>query len=188
MPNLINRLILAQYQDHVAKSPALLLVSMGGVTIPEVQPLRGKLAKHGAKLRMARNSLLRRSLAESGFEFSPEALSGNLGVISGSLESIIHASKVLTEPDIKKAGKIKVKGGVFEGRQLSVADCAELASMPDMNTLRSQIVGCVQGPLRSLASLLNALPSGVARVIQAHADAAPNPSSEGTSAGAPPSA
>ncbi len=173
MPNLINRLVYNQYQNEVASAQALLLVSMTGVTIPEVQPLRGKLAKQGAKLRIVRNNLLHRSLAEKGFEFDAAALAGNLGVITGSAEAIIGASKVLTEPEVKKPGKIKLRGGVFEKRQLSVAECAQLADVPDMHTLRGQLVGCIQAPLRSLASLVNALPSGVARVIQAHADSSP---------------
>ena len=173
MPNLINRLVYGQYKNDVATAQALLLVSMTGVTILEVQPLRGKLAKHGAKLRIVRNSLLYRSLAEKGYEFDAAALAGNLGVITGSAEAIIGASKVLIEPEVKKPGKIKLRGGVFEQRQLSVAECAELANVPDMRTLRGQLVGCIQAPLRGLAILVNALPSGVARVIQAHADSAP---------------
>jgi large subunit ribosomal protein L10 len=167
---LINKLVFTQYQKEIAGSEALLLVSMGGVRIPEVQPLRGKLAKHGARLRVARNRLLRRSLAERGFEFPASATSGNLGVIYGSPEAIILASKVLEEPEVKKAGKVKILGGVFERRQLTAAEALALASVPDMRTLRGQLVGCIQAPLRSLASLLQALPSGVGRVIQARVD------------------
>jgi ribosomal protein L10 len=47
-----------------------------------------------------------------------------------------------------------------------------LADVPDKQTLRAQLLGVLQGPARGLASVLNALPSGVARVLQARVDAA----------------
>ena len=56
--------------------------------------------------------------------------------------------------------------------QLDAADAVALADVPDKQTLRAQLLGVLQGPARGLATVLDALPSGVARVLQARVDAA----------------
>jgi large subunit ribosomal protein L10 len=172
MPNLVNRLITAEYDGILGRAQGMLVISLGGVTVKELEKLRGQLAKDGARIRMVRTSLLRRALAEKGYEASPELLAGNTGIAYGSIEAAIASAKHLTAPEVKKAGKIAIRGAVFDGALLGPRDALALASLPDMNTLRSQLVGCLQGPLRALAATLAALPSGTARVLQARADAA----------------
>jgi large subunit ribosomal protein L10 len=148
----------------------LLLVSMGGLTVAESESLRGSMAKKGVKFLVVRNSLVRRVLKAQGYTFPEGAIAGNLAVAYGPAEAAIHAEKLVTTPENKKAGKLKLTAGVFDGSVLGARDAAALADVPDQDTLRAQIVGCIQGPSRSLAALLQALPGGMARVMQARAD------------------
>jgi len=182
MPNLVNRLITAEYEDVLGKSEGVIICTLGGVTVHELEAIRGELAKEGVRLRMVRNSLLRRVLAERGFEASPEMLAGNIGVTVGSIEGTIHAAKVLTSPEVRKAGKLKLRGAIFDGSMMGPADAVLLAGLPDKKTLRGQLVGCIQGPVRGLVSLLNALPSGTARVLQARIDSQSGGESEAPAA------
>jgi large subunit ribosomal protein L10 len=170
MPNLVNRLILKVYGKEFAKAEGAILCSLGGVTVKELEKIRRDLAKEGAKLRMLRNALARRAFAERGFELTAEMLAGNVGVAYGSVEATIHAARVLTAPEIKKAGKIALRGAIFDRQLIGSADAVALANLPDKLALRAQLVGCIQGPLRGLAATLNGVPSGLARVLQAHAD------------------
>jgi large subunit ribosomal protein L10 len=176
MPNLVNRLLSSEYDGVLGKSEGVIILTMGGIGVHELERIRGELAKEKVRLRMVRNSLLRRAMAERGFEATPAMLAGNIGVAVGTLEGAIHAAKVLTSPEIKKAGKLQLRGAIFDGALLGPADAVLLAGLPDKRTLRGMLVGCIQGPLRGLAALLNALPSSTARVIQAHADSQPQPS------------
>ena len=173
MPNLVNTLISADYARIFSAAEGVLVLSSGGLTVVETEALRVKLGEAGVRLRMVRNSLARRALAELGYEFPAETFAGNVGVALGSTEGIVHAAKVLTSPEVRKAGKIKLLGALFDGAQLSGADAQALAGVPDKRTLRAQFLGVLQGPARGLASLLNALPAGMARVLQAHIDSQP---------------
>jgi large subunit ribosomal protein L10 len=183
MPNLVNTLIAAEYAKLFSASEGLLVLTTGGLTVPETEALRAKLAEAGVRLRMVRNSLARRALAEHGYEFPAATFSGNVGVAVGSTEGTVHAAKVLTSPEVRKAGKIKLLGAVFDGAQLSAADAQALAGVPDKLTLRAQFLGVLQGPARSLASLLNALPASMARVLQARVDAQPSAGESSSEAG-----
>lgn len=172
MPNLVNKLVADEYGRLLGSTEGLLIVSASGLSVQETEALRIRLSEGGARLRMVRNSLARRALAELGHEFPADTFVGNVCVAYGSTEASVHAAKVLTAPEVRKAGKITLRGALFDGSQLSAADAEELAGVPDKQTLRAQLLGVLQGPARGLVTLLDALPAGLARVLQAHVDAA----------------
>jgi large subunit ribosomal protein L10 len=171
MPNLVNRLITSEYDGLLGRSQGVLVIALGRVTVKELEPLRVQLARSGGRIKMVRTSLMRRALAEKGFEVSAEMLAGNTGIAYGSIESTIAAAKLFTSPEVKKPGKITLRGAIFDGALLGPRDALALADLPDMLTLRGQLAGCIAGPLRALVTTLHALPSGTARVLQARADA-----------------
>jgi large subunit ribosomal protein L10 len=171
MPNLVNRLISTEYQGLLARAQGVLVISLGGVTVKELEKLRNQLAKDGGRIRMIRTSLMRRTLAEKGFEASAEMLAGNTGIAYGSIEATIAAAKLMTSPEVKKPGKITIRGAIFDGALLGPRDALALADLPDMKTLRGRLVGCIAGPLRGLVTTLDGLPAGTARVLQARVDA-----------------
>lgn len=182
MPNVVKKLVTAQYEDTFQQAEGLILVSLAGLTVAETESLRATLDQNGAGLRMVKNSLARRVLAAQGYEFSDEALAGNVAIAYGSAEATITAAKVFAKSDLKKAGKVSLRAGVLEGNALSPADAEALADVPDKDTLRAQLVGVIQAPLRGLAASLAALPGGLARVLQAHVDAAGGAQGEGGAA------
>jgi large subunit ribosomal protein L10 len=173
MPNLVKRLVTAKYDREFSSAEGMVVVAMGGVSVKELEKLRGSMAKQGVKLRMVRNSLATRVLKERGLEFGAGVIAGNVGIAYGDTEATIHAAKLLTTPELKKSGKLALRGGMLEGRVLNPKDTAALADVPDKNTLRAKILGCLQGPGRGLVTLLAANPSAMARVLQARADQAP---------------
>lgn len=183
MPSLLKKLITSEYERDFAKADGMVVVSMERVTVKELEKLRRQMVPHGVRLRMVRNSLVRRVLKERGIEFNESVISGNVGFAYGTAEAAIHAAKLLTTPEIKKSGKLALRGGVLEKTVLSPADTMALANVPDKNTLRAQLVGCIQGPGRSLVTLINANQSALVRVMQARIDKAP-PEPD-ASAGAP---
>jgi len=120
---------------------------------------------------MVRNTLAKRALQSAGIEIPDDVFQGNIAIACGGAEEAIHAAKVLTEPAVKKAGKVEVKAGMLQGNVLSAGDAAALANIPDRDTLNSKILGCISGPARNLVSILSAPGGALARVVQAHVDA-----------------
>lgn len=170
MPNIVNELTVREYSESFVQSDGLILCTWAGLDMPLNEELRGKVAEKGAQLKVVRSSLARRVLAEKGIEFSDENMVGNLAVVWGDAEQTIGAAKVLTDKAVKKTGKVQIRGGVLEGKQLSAGEAALLADVPDRDTLNAQMLGVIQGPARALASIINAVPSSVARVLQARVD------------------
>jgi len=172
MPNIVKKLVSAEYERAFGEAEGLLLVSLAGLTMAENEVLRTALDQQGVGLLMVKNSLARRTLAARGYEFGPDVLAGNVGIAFGSAEATITAAKIFSQSDLKKAGKVALRAGVLEGATLGTADAEALANVPDKDTLRAQLVGTIQAPLRGLAAALAGLPGGLARVLQARVDAA----------------
>ena len=81
------------------------------------------------------------------------------------------AAKVLRDwIKADKACPIAIKGGIVEGEAYVGDRAAELAELPDRDTINTKIVSAISGPARSMASVLNAVAGGMARCIQAKID------------------
>ena len=170
MPNVVNRLIVRELTAEFDSAEGMVVVTWGGLNAVENETLRDKLAEKGCKLALVRNSLARLVLKEKGFEVADGVLVGNTAIAYGNAEATVHAAKTFSQADVKKAGKVKIRAGVLEGRLLDAGDAAALADVPDRKTLEGKIVGCIVGPSRSLVSLVNQVPSGLVRVLQARAE------------------
>jgi len=170
VPNLVNRMICKELGSEFDSAEGMVVVSFGGLTVQQTELLRTELAGKGVRLRMVRNKLAKRVLADKGYEFPAEALVGNTAIAYGSAEETIAAAKVFSSPEVKKDGKVTFRAGMLERRVLGASDALQLADIPDRDTLRAQLLGVISGPARGIASIINAVPSGLARVIQAHAD------------------
>jgi len=175
MPSLVNRLVVRELTRELEGAQGMLFLTFAGLTVKESESLRGKLAAKGVRVRMLRNALARRVLAERGHELGAEVLSGNTALAWGPAEAAVHAAKVATEPEIKKAGKVRIRAGFLDGQLLSEKDATALASVPDRNTLNAKILGCISGPARGLVATLNGLPGGLTRILNARAEKLPPP-------------
>ena len=170
MPNIVKRVVNRELEQAFDGIEGLVMVSFGGLTVEESEALRNELAGKGIEFRMVQNSIARRVLLAKGFEFPKEALKGNTGIAYGDAEATITAAKIFTTKEVKEIGKVKIKGGMLEDNVLDAADAVQLAQVPDRDTLRAMLLGALSGPARGLVGTLHAVPGGLARVLQAHAD------------------
>jgi large subunit ribosomal protein L10 len=170
MPSLVNRLVVEELRREFKDAQGMLVVSFGGLTVKESEALRGQMAAKGVKFSMVRNSLARIALKDRGLEFADGMLAGNTGIAYGPAEAAIHAAKLFTTAEVKKAGKVTIRVGMLEGKLLDAKDSNALASVPDRKTLNGKLVSCIAGPLRGVVGVLNAGPAGMARLLQARAD------------------
>lgn len=174
MPNQINQIIVRQLSDEFARAEGMVIVSLGGLTVDETENLRNALAESGVRLRVVRNRLAVLALKSRGIEVVDDLFTGSVACAWGSSEDAISVAKVVTKAqrsaDPKRKAKLAFKGGFFEGNLLDAKETAALAELPGKNELRAMLLGVLSAPARSLATLLAAPGSSLARVVQARAD------------------
>ena len=170
MPNVINKMLARELQSTLGDAEGMLIVSYEGVTMPENEEFRDSLAEQGVQLRMVRNRLAKRALAERGLEAPDGMFAGNVAMAWGGPEDAIHAAKVVSKSPLKKAGKVAVRGGLLEGNLLGAQEAANLADLPGPEELKGMMVGAIAGPMRGLVGVLNAPGSALVRLLQARID------------------
>ena len=113
MPNVITELLVRDLEKNFEESEGAVLVNYAGLTVKEDSEIRDNLAERGVEFRMVRNTLCKRVMTEQGFEIADDLFVGNIAIAWGDAEATIGAAKVFTEKEVKKAGKVTIKAGIF---------------------------------------------------------------------------
>lgn len=148
MPSQINELLLADVEAFVKKSPSYILCDPTRLNSEEQIKVRGGLHKAGARMKVAKLSLLRRVVPDS----VKPLLDGKATVALVATEDMVGAAKVLEE--YTKDDKLTFKGGLMDGEALDVKGVKRLASLPDKQTLRGMLVNILAAPLTGFARVI----------------------------------
>lgn len=127
-----------------------------GLTVAEMSALRDGVRKQDAKFRVTKNRITRLALAGTQYEALADLMVGPTA-ISYSADPIAAAKAVVEFA--KKNDKLVIRGGIMNGKVLTVAEVKALGELPSMDELRGKLVGLIQAPA-----------SKMARVFKAYAD------------------
>lgn len=88
-------------------------------------------------------------------EVSKDTFTGPVGVAISYDDPVFLAKKVL---EFSKANeKLKIKGGIIEGRICESNEIKAISELPSRETLLVMFIGAMQSPLNKLAAALNAI-------------------------------
>ena len=139
-----------------------------GLTVAEISNIRRQLRTLGADYKVFKNTLVRRAVQGTGVEPISEFLEGPTAIafVDGDISAVAKALRDLA----KASPKLILKGGVLDGKALSPKDIGALADLPSRDVLLAQFAGALASPLRTMASLLKAVPQNLAYGLSALID------------------
>ncbi|MGC8509350.1 MAG: 50S ribosomal protein L10 [Acidimicrobiales bacterium] len=154
---------------RVSASTTAVVTEYRGLTVAEISRLRRTLRTLGADYKVLKNTLVRRAIAGTGAEAMSAYLEGPTAIafVEGDVSAVAKALRDFA----REAPRLVVKGGVLDGRPLSVADLSALADLPSHEVLLAQFAGALAAPLRTLAGLMKAVPQNLAYGLSALIDA-----------------
>jgi large subunit ribosomal protein L10 len=154
---------------RVTTSTTAVVTEYRGLTVAEISRLRRTLRTLGADYKVLKNTLVRRAIAGTGAEAMGAYLEGPTAIafVEGDVSAVAKALRDFA----REAPRLVVKGGVLDGRPLSVADLSALADLPSHEVLLAQFAGALAAPLRTLAGLMKAVPQNLAYGLSALIDA-----------------
>ena len=132
---------------------SVVFVHAKGVSVGDTQEMREKLKESGVSYYVAKKSLIQRALAEKAFTGEQPPFEGELAIAWGA-DLVVPAREVQSFVKSTK-GKVRIDGGVFEGRYLSASQMTEIASIPSMQTLHAQFVMLINSPIQRFVMALN---------------------------------
>jgi len=135
-----------------------------GLTVKEVQQLRRNIREAGGQMKVYKNTLTARAIAELGYPEIPEVLAGPTAFVFAG-EDVAAPAKAVK--DFAKENEVlEIKGGLMDGAFLTPAEVEAVASLPSKEVLLAQIAGAISGVARGLATTINGVPSGLAQCIK----------------------
>ena len=162
--------VLAQYNDWVKRSEAVILVEYTGANMKSLDALRAKIREAGGEFHVAKNTLVRRVFADNGMDVPGDMLVKSTAV-SFAFTDPASTAKALTDAT-KGSEFVKVKGGFMGGKSLNAAQVKALSDLPPLPVMRATLLGVLQAPAGKLVRTLAEPARGLAAVIKAHAESA----------------
>lgn len=162
--------VLAQYQDWMNRSQAMLLVEYTGATVKVLDGVRAKVRESGGEMHIVKNTLMRKALQEAGFEVPADYLQKSTA-ITFAFSDAAASAKALAEAS-KGIEPLKLKGGFLEKQALNAAQAKALAELPPLPVVRSQLLGVLQAPAGKLVRTIAEPARSLASVFRAYADKA----------------
>ncbi len=146
--------VVAEVSAQVANAQTIAVAEYRGIAVSDLTTLRAKARESGVYLRVLKNTLVRRAIAETPFAGLADQLTGPL--IYGISEDPVAAAKVLND-FAKGNDKIVLKAGSYAGNVLDKAGVQALASIPGREELLARLLGVMQAPVSGFACALAAL-------------------------------
>jgi large subunit ribosomal protein L10 len=148
--------IVAELADRLAATDTLIVADYRGLTNKELEALRARLTQHGARLSVVKNTLTRRAAESAGAEALLALLDGPTAIAFVEANGDPAGVAKALADTARDTKVLEIRGGVLAGSPVSSAQVDELAKLPPVDVLRSQVVGVVVAPLTQLVVLLTA--------------------------------
>lgn len=159
--------VVAEVSEQLATAQAVVVAEYRGVTVADMTTLRKKARESGVYLRVLKNTLARRAMANTPFAGLISQLTGPLAY--GISADPVAVAKVLN--DFAKANdKFVIKAGAMANVVMSPKDIAALASLPSRDELLAKLMGTMQAPIAKFVRTLNEVPGKFVRTLAALRD------------------
>jgi large subunit ribosomal protein L10 len=148
--------IVDELAGQLRSADTLIVADYRGLTNKQLEALRDTLLESGARLRIVKNSLTRRAAEQAGADALLVLLEGPTAIAfveSGGDPAAVAKALATTA---RETNVLELRGGILEGKTLSGAEVADLATLPPLDVLRGQLVGAVVAPLTQLLGLVSA--------------------------------
>jgi large subunit ribosomal protein L10 len=157
-----------EVKSRVKSTSTAVVTEYRGMTVAQISTLRRQLRTLDADFKVYKNTLVLRAIAGSDVESLGEFLSGPTAIsfIDGDVSAVAKALRDFA----RETPTLVIKGGVLDGKALSVKDLVALADLPSHDVLLAQFAGLLASPLRTMAGLLKALPQNFAYGLSALLD------------------
>lgn len=138
-----------------------------GLSVKQVDDLRGKMRAAGASYKVAKNRLARIALEGTDYGAISDMLVGPTAIATSA--DPVAAAKAAVD-FAKTTDRIEIVGGAMGSTVLDAEGVKALASLPSLDELRAKIVGLINAPATKVAQVVQAPAAKLARVFAAYGD------------------
>ena len=145
--------IVSSLSDQIKAATAVVFADYRGITVEQDRELRNKFREADVRYTVVKNTLTRRAANDLGYTEFDELLNGTTSMAITEGDPIAPA-RILSE-FIRKNQIMEIKGGLIEGKPLSVEELKAFGDLPSKDALLAQVLGTFLAPISSLAYVLD---------------------------------
>jgi large subunit ribosomal protein L10 len=160
--------LVEEIRARFADANAVILVDYRGLTVKEMQTLRGSLRQTGSELKIYKNSLTEIAVSELEVGGLIDLLAGPTAFMFASADPVAPAKAIMDFA--KEHQALEVKGGLIEGNLVDAASIKAVAALPSRDELIAKLLGTMLNPMSGFVRVLNGPAAAFARVLKAVAD------------------
>ncbi len=160
--------VVDEVRTRLEGASATVVTEYRGLSVADLAALRKSLTAAGGDYKVFKNTLVKRAIDGSRHAPLEEFLAGPTAIafVKGDVSAVAKALRDFS----RTHSRLVVKGGMLDGALVSPSQLGELADLPPREVLLARLAGGIQAPLAQLASLLQALPRGLAYGLKALVD------------------
>jgi len=181
----------AELTERLRGSDTLIVADYRGLTMAQIDALRTRLLEQGARFTVVKNTLTRRAAEAAGADSLLAMLEGPTAIAFLESDGDPAAVAKALQDAARETQVLAVRGGVLQGRPVTSEEIAELATLPSVEILRSQVLGAITAPLTTIVALFTTPLTDLVGLIDARIEqlaesasadsASPAPEAEGAS-------
>lgn len=157
----------ASLRELLERTPNAVYADYTGLDVGAMTALRRALGERDSTLRVVKNRFLRIALDSLELPASDAYLTGPT-VVATLGEEPGAACKVLV--DARRDVPLVIKGAMVDGQLLDPAQVEELAALPSREQMYAMLLSAMNGPVRSVAGVLQEVIRKLVGTVQAIAD------------------
>ena len=168
MPTIGKEQTVAEIKDRFARASSVILVDYRGLTVKELQQLRGVLRDAECELTVYKNTLAEIAIRELAMPDLGSLLEGPSAFTFSFGDPVAPAKALAAFAKEHKA--LELKGGLIERNVVDAAGVKALAALPSREELLAKLLGTMQNPISGFVRVLNGPISAFVRTLGAVAD------------------
>lgn len=156
--------------DRFERAPIVIVTDYRGLNVAQIGELRAKVREAAGEYLVAKNTLARLAIKDTGAQGLGDLLTGPNAIALGYGDPVGIAKAV--QAFAKDNEALEIKGGMLEGEVLSASRVEQLAKMPGRDELRAQLLALLMAPATNLVRLLQAPAQQMVQVLHARSQQA----------------
>lgn len=168
MPNAHKAQVIDELSDQLSRSQLTIVADYRGLSVTDLQGLRGTLRPLNAQVRVAKNTLTNIAANRVGIDVLEPILEGPTALVF-AYGDVVSVSKSIGD-FVRTSRVLSVRGGVMGNRLLSVPDVEAIATLPSREELQGKLVGLLASPMSRTVGVLSGPSRSLAYLVQARID------------------
>ncbi len=160
--------IVSDLSESFSRAKLAVVADYCGLKVSEFQKIRVELRNCNSEIRVAKNTLLKRAVTDTGNAALSEYFSGTTAVIMAYADPV-EPAKVVTK-FANDNEKFKIRSAVLDGEKIGVDKLVALSKLPSKKVLLGQLLSTWKGVPTGLVQVLSGVPRTFVYALQAIKD------------------